>query len=135
MAGSKINTLGKKERLKSRKQIDGLFDQGRKMMVFPFRLMYYYSPGEYDLKAGFTVSSRSFPRAVDRNRIKRLTREAYRLQKSGLVEILEKNKLTAYLFFIYTGRELPEFSTVQKTVQQLLAKMVNQLHEGNSPSP
>jgi len=128
----KIHTLGKNERLKSRKQIDGLFDQGKKMLVFPFRLMYKISGNEYELKAGFTVSSRNFPRAVDRNRIKRLTREAYRLQKSGLMEVLKKNNRTANLFFIYTGRDLPEFSVVQKTIQQLLDKLIRQLYEGNA---
>jgi len=127
-----IHTLGKNERLKSRKQIDRLFDHGKKMMVFPFRLMYKISGDEYELKAGFTVSARNFPRAVDRNRIKRLTREAYRLQKSGLAEFLEKSRQTANLFFIYTGRDLPEFSVVQKTIQQLLDKLIKQLHEGNS---
>lgn len=132
MKGTGIYTLGKNERLKSRKQIDGLFDQGRKMMIFPFRLMYQISRGEYELKAGFTVSSRNFPRAVDRNRIKRLTREAYRLQKKELEEMLKKNKQTVHLFFIYTGRELPESSAVQKSIRQLLDKLVNQWHEGNS---
>ncbi len=132
MARIKINSLGKKERLKSRKQIDGLFDQGKKITVFPFRVMVQMNPGGYDLKAGFTVSSRNFPRAVDRNRIKRLSREAYRLQKNRLQELLQKNKQQVHLFFIYTGREMPDFPQVQKSIQLLLDKLVNQMHEGNS---
>ena len=132
MKGAGIYTLGKNERLKSRKQIDGLFDRGRKMMIFPFRLMYRISSGEYELKAGFTVSSRNFPRAVDRNRIRRLTREAYRLQKGALEEMLKKNRQAVQLFFIYTGRELPESAAVRKSILQLLDKLANQLHERNS---
>jgi ribonuclease P protein component len=132
MHAMKIHTLGKNERLKSRKQIDVLFDRGKKMILFPFRLMYWVSKGEYDLKAGFTVSSRNFPKATDRNRIKRLTREAYRLQKSALAETLRKNRQAANLFFIYTGRDLPELSLIQKTIQQILEKLIRQLHEGNS---
>ena len=132
MKGAGIYTLGKNERLKSRKQIDRLFDRGRKMMIFPFRLMYQISIGEADLKAGFTASSRNFPRAVDRNRIKRLTREAYRLQKGALEGILKKNKQAVHLFFIYTGRELPESAAVHKSIRQLLDKLASQLHEGNS---
>jgi ribonuclease P protein component len=51
------------------------------MTQFPFRLLYRIEPDKGEIKAGFTVSSKNFPRAVDRNRIKRLTREGYRLQK------------------------------------------------------
>jgi ribonuclease P protein component len=132
MVRIKINSLGKKERLKSRKQIDGLFNQGRKITIFPFRLMYQLIPGDFNLKAGFTVSSRNFPRAVDRNRIKRLSREAYRLQKNKLPELLQKNKQLIHLFFIYTGREVPDFPQVQNSIQLLLDKLVKQVHDGNS---
>ncbi|HEY4154672.1 MAG TPA: ribonuclease P protein component [Puia sp.] len=132
MAGIRINTLGKADRLKSRKQIDGLFESGKKIMIFPFRVMYKMAPGGCGLKAGFTVSSKNFPRSVDRNRIKRLTREAYRLQKNPLRELVQKNRQQVALFLIYTGRELPEFPAVQKSIQQVLEKLVSQLHEGNS---
>lgn len=132
MKAAGIHTLGKTERLKSRKTIAGLFAQGKKMMIFPFRLVYLVKEGGYELKAGFTVSSANFPKAVDRNRIKRLSREAYRLQKSRLEEMLKINRLSVNLFFIYTGRELPAFSAVQKTVQALLNKLIHQLGEGNA---
>jgi ribonuclease P protein component len=132
MTGSKIYSLGKLERLKSRKLIDGLFDHGNKMIVFPFRIMYQLSPGEPGLKAGFTVSSRNFPRAADRNRIKRLSREAYRLQKNTLQEMLKETRQEANLFFIYTGKEIPDLTQVRNSIQLLIDKLVKQLHEGNS---
>jgi ribonuclease P protein component len=129
MVSIKHHTLGKQDRLKSRKQIDGLFSQGKKITVFPFRLLYAINTNSTKLKAGFTVSSRNFPRAVDRNRIKRLSREAYRLQKTDLGELLEKKKQSLNLFFIYTGRELPDYSQVQKSIQLLIHKLVNLWHE------
>ena len=134
MTSIPIHSLGKEERLKSRKQIDSLFESGKKITVFPFRLMYQRQGDGFDLKAGFTVSSRNFPRAVDRNRIKRLTREAYRLQKLPLREVLLKNKQRVHLFFIYTGRDIPDSVQVNKSILLLLEKLVNQFNEGNSPN-
>src|SRR5713226_7397126 len=99
MSGSKPYSLGKSERLKSRKQIDALFEAGKKITQFPFRLLYRTEPGKGIVKAGFTVSSKNFPRAVDRNRIKRLSREAYRIQKKELETAVLKNDCILHLFF------------------------------------
>ena len=78
--------LGKRERLKSRKQIDNLFAEGKSFAVFPIRVTYSFMPTDGDalVQIGVTVSKRNFKKAVDRNRIKRLFREAYRLQKAEL---------------------------------------------------
>ncbi|MHA4808191.1 ribonuclease P protein component [Flavitalea flava] len=79
------------------------------------------------LKAGFGASSRNFKRAVDRNRIKRLTREAYRLQKQDLLEFLEINGLALAIFIIYTGKEVPDYQTVREKIGVALQKLVKQL--------
>jgi ribonuclease P protein component len=127
MTSIKIHSLGKQERLKSRKQIDALFEAGKKMMVFPFRMIYQEHSVGFPLQAGFTVSARNFPRAVDRNRIKRLSREAYRLKKLPLETLLKKNHRQFQLFFIYTGKEIPDFQQVDKTIGTLLDKFTQQL--------
>ena len=86
-------TLKKDERLKSRKIIQQLFKKGKSFSVFPFRVIYIEeaNPETY-LKAAFSVSSKNFKKAVDRNRIKRLMRECYRLQKKNLEKQLTENK-------------------------------------------
>jgi ribonuclease P protein component len=129
MAGSKPYSLGKSERLKSRKQIDILFESGKKITVFPFRLMYKMAAGTGELKAGFTVSSKNFPRAVDRNRIKRLTRESYRLQKSDLQLLICGNKLTLHLFFIYTGRDIISYEEISAKLKLVLDKLTHTINE------
>ena len=64
-------------------------------------------PANNSLQFGAGAGTRNFKKAVDRNRIKRLTREAWRLQKNVLTEKLAANNLAMSVFFIYTGKELP----------------------------
>ena len=66
------------------------------------------------LQAGFAAGSRNFKTAVDRNRIKRLIKEAWRLQKNELKEQLKKQNRKLNVFFIYTGKELPAYSKYYK---------------------
>jgi ribonuclease P protein component len=129
-------TLGKIERLKSRKQIEQLFTEGKNFPLLPFRIYYRFIPIITDslsnLQFGAGVSGKNFKRAVDRNRIKRLIREAYRLQKIQLQEILRQKRLQLNLFFVYTGKELPEFSMVKEKVNVILNKMIKIVNESNS---
>jgi ribonuclease P protein component len=114
-------TLGKTERLKSRKAIDHLFDKGQRFNVGGLRVYFLLvtSPG---IRAGVSVSSRNFPKAVNRNRVKRLLRETYRLQKHLLVNQLPAGK-GLDLFFVYTEKQLPEFLPLQAQMEKALLKI------------
>ena len=122
-------TLGKKERLKSRKQIDALFKSGKRFVVPYFRVFFALGPlsstREEPLQAGFSASSRNFKTAVARNRIKRLTREAYRLQKNDLRQTLLEQNRSLDLFFIYTGRELPGYEQVLESIRLALTRLID----------
>lgn len=133
MTDRKPYSLGKSERLKSRKQIDHLFDSGKKITQFPFRVLFRTEPGPGEIKAGFTVSSKNFPSAVDRNRIKRLTREAYRLQKKDLEAGVLTNSTRLHLFFIYTGREIVSLQEISLRLQQILDKLIRIINEASAP--
>lgn len=119
-------TLGKNERLKSRKSIEQLFDDGHRFSHALFKVFYIQNdkPG---LQFGVGVSSKNFKKAVDRNRIKRLTKEAYRLQKNGLQQQLKEKKTGLDLFIIYTGKELPEYKNVYKNITVILQKLSNNI--------
>lgn len=130
-------TLGKKERLKSRKQIEQLFREGRSISVQPFRVYYIVNDKSVSktrsnashLQSGFGVSGKNFKRAVDRNRIKRLIREAYRLQKLHLQEKLAERNLILNVFFIFTGKEMPDYKLVENKVGVILKKLFKLVDE------
>jgi ribonuclease P protein component len=75
------------------------------------------------LQAGVTVSSRTFKKAVQRNRVKRVLREAYRLQKLPLQSAIEQTGKHLVLFFIYTGKELPVYGDVYEKIRIVLQKV------------
>lgn len=117
-------SYSKKDKLKSKKQIDNLFNQGKYVTVFPLRLVYLKT--EFDdgttLKTGVSVSKKLHKNAVDRNRIKRLMREAYRLNKLKYFN----NSTTAYTFMIlYIGKEKATFEDLNTKMDTLFSKFTN----------
>jgi ribonuclease P protein component len=119
-------TLGKNERLKSRKQTELLFSEGKKFSLTPFRVYYLFNElTNPPLQFGVGVSNKNFKKAVDRNKIKRRVKEAYRLQKIILHEKVKEKKGQLNVFFIYTGKEIPEFSQIFDTTKKILDKLCN----------
>lgn len=118
----------KKEKLKSKKLIEQLFIEGQSVSAFPLRLVYMPTSFEDDvmLKTGVSVSKRNFKNAVDRNRIKRLLRESYRLNKAAYFN----NITTQYAFMIlYIGRKEPTFTELETKMKQLFKKFLNSIPE------
>ena len=92
------HTLGKEERLKSKKLIESLYQKGSSVKVFPLRMIFLQTAhtSNFPAQVGISVAKRNFKLAVDRNRIKRLMRESYRLQKGIVYNHLEN----PYVFMI-----------------------------------
>jgi|TARA_B110000211_G_scaffold65085_1_gene74922 ribonuclease P protein component len=113
------NTLGKKERLKSRKLIGRLFEEGTSIKNFPYRLVYLSTEitSVFSVKASFSVPKRNFKKAVDRNRIKRLIREAYRLEKKN---VFKGSNFHCAFMITFIGKKEPVFHDVQEKIKELL---------------
>jgi ribonuclease P protein component len=123
-------TLGKQERLKSRKIIDQLFKEGKFFSVFPIRVVWQYRQNaDVHLQAGFTVSTKHFKKAVHRNRIRRLMKEAYRLQKNNLQLQVEQNNKQLAIFLMYVGKEIPDYSLVTEKIKIVLSRLQKMVHE------
>lgn len=122
------------ERLKSRKMIDDLFRTGKSFAMPPLRVSYKIVPTDSipPVQAGVTVSKRHFKRAVDRNRIKRLMREAYRLEKNALHQPLANSGKRLLVFFIYTDNVIQSFESVRTVMQQSLQRLEKILNQQNA---
>lgn len=81
------------------------------------------------LKAGVGVSTRNFKKAVDRNRIKRLLRECFRKEKSALQSALLQGNKKALVFFLYVGKEMPDYSFISRKMKKVIQLLINNIDE------
>jgi len=106
----------KNEKLKSSKAIEYLFLNGKKHIQFPLKIIYLETSESENNKVAFSVPKRNFKKAVERNRIKRLLREIYRLNKHRLV----KKEANLLILFIYIGKQIPDYHTLEKKMISLM---------------
>ena len=130
---SKPFSLSKHERLKSKKQIDALFLNGKAFFFFFFKVTFMFAPagGNPQLKFGISVPKRNFKKAVDRNRIKRLSREAYRLHKILIQEKVQVDKFDLQAMFIYTHNEILGYEEIKKAIIKCLNKLMELVPSSN----
>ncbi len=112
-------TLGKEERLKSKKLLSKLYEEGTSVKVFPLRMVYIQTEhtSNFPVQVGVSVPKRNFKSAVDRNRIKRLLRETYRKEKHTVYDGVNK----PYVFMIsYIARDEWKYADLEHKMKKLL---------------
>ncbi len=122
-------TFKKEERLHEKKLIGTLFKEGKSFYKFPFKVVYFKmeEAKAYPAKVLISVSKHNFKRAVDRNRIKRLIREAYRKNKFLLLgeeTESEAPRTTWVIGLIHRGNVIPEYEEVEKKIILILQELV-----------
>jgi len=119
--GNKLYSFPKTEKLTSKIIIDRLF-KGQSRFKYPFRVLFLSDEvySEPFPQLVISVSKRNFKRAVDRNRIKRLIREAYRLQKEELLSLFSSKP--SYVAILYTAKEEIQLEELKKKLY-LIIKM------------
>ena len=121
--------FGKEYKLCSQKVIQSIFDEKKSVKAYPFLIHYSLLPLTSDASFQITVSApkRNFKKAHDRNRIKRLMREAIRKNKLILEPfLLESNKQVA-LFMIYTAREEIPYDILFKKTTLLFTQLIKEI--------
>ena len=127
-------TFRKNERLCSRKIIQDLALKGKNIQINPIRLLWIPSLLNVSIpaQAAFTVPKRNFKNAVDRNRIKRRLREAYRKNKSSLYSLISNNKNQYALLFVFTGRETITYLETEEKIKIILQRFAEDIQKNNN---
>lgn len=118
--------FGKEYKLCSKKAITQLFSDGKQLKKYPLRLLYLQT--ELSTQKSFqivvSVPKRQFKRAVDRNKVKRLMREAVRKNKTILEDKWQDYPLKMALFLVYTSNKIIPYKKMEKEIQSLFQRLI-----------
>lgn len=123
-----LQTFTKEERLTNKKYFEQLFSEGKQFKLFPFRLVYLKKKLETTkpVQAGIVVPKRLIKKAVQRNRIKRQMREAYRKNKQLIYSNITESHILL-ISFIDTN----EWKSIEleEKMKKLLEKFILMTNE------
>ena len=121
--------LTKAERITSEKEIEILFNQGKRKHFGTLALTWLIGSSDTEALPKILASApkKQFSKASDRNRIKRLIREAYRLLKGPLMRLAAEKRLNIQMAVIYTGRDLPDYHQVEQDMKEVIAWMLQRI--------
>ena len=126
-----MQTFKKEERLNEKKIIKELFEKGFEFYSSPIKVLWQnvFFESNYPAKVMITVSSRNFRKATDRNKIKRLIREAYRKNKNIIYEHLQKTSGKIAIILIYSGKIIIPYSKIESKIILILQRLVKEHDE------
>jgi ribonuclease P protein component len=112
--------------------IEQLFKEGKSFSNYPFRILYLLTDATASVKpqalqCGFGVSTKHFKKAVHRNKVKRLAREAWRLQKNELQQLLLAQQKQLAVFIIYTSNNIPVYADVFAKAGTILKRLTEKI--------
>lgn len=123
-----MNTFSKEERLCSRSLIDCLYAKGHRMMAFPYSVQWMTVDNmDVPTQVMIVAPKRRLHHAVDRNRVKRLTRECWRLHKQPLYDWLEQNHLQIVLALVYVHNGILDYKQLDAKMDKLIVQLKNEI--------
>ena len=127
-------TFNKEERLCSRQLIDQLYTEGHRLMAFPYSVQWLIVPDLSPFTSHLSpcqvmivAPKRKFHHAVDRNRVRRLTRECYRLRKHTLYQFLEEQGISIVFSMVYIHNEIMPYEQLGHKMDKLLAALEKEI--------
>ena len=126
-------SLKKQERLHSKKHIKQLFSEGKSFFIYPFKVVYKNIHQENGAPVQIlpSVSKRKIKSAVKRNRVKRLIREAYRKNKSALLEAESGKEGTLLIGFVYVADTIMDYHQLEKKIILILQRLKSRYEKGD----
>ncbi|MEM8968328.1 MAG: ribonuclease P protein component [Bacteroidota bacterium] len=115
-------TFPKREKLTHKKLIGKLFHEGQSTVLYPLRFIYLPVSDQDCHQVLFSVPKRNFKKAVDRNRIKRQMREAYRLHKH-LIPYNPSDKVHFLLGYIYIGKQKVAYPRIETKIKEAINRL------------
>ena len=123
--------FAKKERISGEKRVETLFANGNSFMAYPFKVVWLKEERASITATSILVSipKKRLKKAVDRNRMKRLAREAYRLHKHHLTDLMRAGVEHLEVAFIYVRDEPSDFVTIEKGIVKAIRELgrINQI--------
>lgn len=130
------NTLSKEERIYLRSEISKLFSSRDSFICYPWRVLYLWVPYQegYPSKILVSVPKKKLKHAVDRNRIKRLLKEAYRQNKHALQDTIRQmeEQKTLLIAFIYLPDKVSKYSKVLRATKEALDSLRLMIEDNHS---
>lgn len=125
------NTFGKEERLCSRSLMDRLYADGHRLMAFPFSVQWLILPDagsqQPPCQVMIVAPKRRFHHAVDRNRVRRLTRECWRLRKADFYSFLQEHNIRIVLSLVYVHNEIMSYDQLSHKMDKLMAQLQQEI--------
>ncbi len=122
-----MQTFPKSERLCNKLLIDKLIQKGNSFNGFPFKIKWLeLEESSVPVKIMISVPKRKFKRAVDRNRLKRLIREAYRKNKYKLLDRIGSKKFA--ILVVYTAATIADYTEIEKKIDKLLVHLGKEIN-------
>jgi ribonuclease P protein component len=120
----------KKQRISAKRDIEFLFQHGHSFLYFPFRLIIAeHESADFPLKILISVPKNKLKKAVQRNRIKRVTREAWRLNSQHLILQLQQNNKSIFVGLVFVHEQLVEYSVISKAIHKILQHIENTVQQ------
>ena len=131
-----MNNFPKGERLNNVKQIENLYAKGDKFMAYPFSVRFIYNKEQSEenskMAVLITAPKRYQKLAVNRNRAKRLLREAYRLNKHSLGEKIINSSSQLFISIALVSKTMPDYLLTEQKVKEILYTIEKKIFSENN---
>ena len=129
------NAFPKSEHLCGQIRIAALYKEGQRFTAFPLRVTFRRLEGFQPPMVLVWAPKSLFKHAVDRNRLRRLMREAYRLNAQPLRDFCQANNWSFLLAFNYMDPELRSGEKISSAMRKAIGKLINRKDEPSTSSP